>query len=117
MYDYYDIEDDDEEVAEDFDTLYSELNPDLYDKNSILKEIDSDILTDKLIICLNQLREDEKFIIQHRFIDSDMTLAELGEELDLTRERIRQIESKSLSKLKKLFMKNIVENENVFEEY
>lgn len=52
---------------------------------------------------LNKLDDREKIIIKKRFgLDgySPMTLEEVGKELDVTRERIRQIENKVLKKLK-----------------
>lgn len=53
---------------------------------------------------LNQLNEREKAVIRMRFgllIDeSDRTLEEIGKELNVTRERVRQIESSAIKKLK-----------------
>jgi RNA polymerase sigma-32 factor len=43
----------------------------------------------------------EKYIIQHRYLDEGRaTLADIGENYGVTKERIRQIESRALSKLK-----------------
>ena len=43
----------------------------------------------------------EKDIIQHRFLeDGRTTLADIGESYGVTKERIRQIESRALTKLK-----------------
>ncbi|MFT7002722.1 MAG: RNA polymerase primary sigma factor [Sulfurimonas sp.] len=53
---------------------------------------------------LEQLNEREKAVIQLRFgimdDESDRTLEEIGKELNVTRERVRQIESSAIKKLK-----------------
>ena len=53
---------------------------------------------------LNQLNDREKAVIKMRFglldDESDRTLEEIGKELNVTRERVRQIESSAIKKLK-----------------
>ena len=53
---------------------------------------------------LEQLNEREKAVIKLRFgimeDESDRTLEEIGKELNVTRERVRQIESSAIKKLK-----------------
>jgi RNA polymerase primary sigma factor len=53
---------------------------------------------------LDQLNEREKAVIRMRFglleDESDRTLEEIGKELSVTRERVRQIESSAIKKLK-----------------
>jgi RNA polymerase primary sigma factor len=53
---------------------------------------------------LEQLNEREKAVIKLRFgimdDESDRTLEEIGRELNVTRERVRQIESSAIKKLK-----------------
>lgn len=53
---------------------------------------------------INQLNEREKAVIKMRFglldDESDRTLEEIGKELNVTRERVRQIESSAIKKLK-----------------
>lgn len=76
------------------------------DKNS-LSPSDS-ILKDDLKLqiegVLEQLNEREKAVIKMRFgimdDESDRTLEEIGKELNVTRERVRQIESSAIKKLK-----------------
>ncbi|MDU2360231.1 MAG: sigma-70 family RNA polymerase sigma factor, partial [Campylobacter concisus] len=53
---------------------------------------------------LSQLNEREKAVISMRFglleDESDRTLEEIGKALNVTRERVRQIESSAIKKLK-----------------
>ncbi|MDE5816625.1 MAG: sigma-70 family RNA polymerase sigma factor, partial [Helicobacter sp.] len=53
---------------------------------------------------LDQLNERERAVIRMRFglldDESDRTLEEIGKELNVTRERVRQIESSAIKKLK-----------------
>jgi RNA polymerase primary sigma factor len=61
------------------------------------------LLQEQLDSILHTLSEREKKVIQLRFGLSDghpRTLEEVGKEFGVTRERIRQIESKTLSKLR-----------------
>ena len=76
------------------------------DKNSISPS--DSILKDDLKLqiegVLEQLNEREKAVIKMRFgimdDESDRTLEEIGKELNVTRERVRQIESSAIKKLK-----------------
>ena len=50
---------------------------------------------------LSKLNEKERFIIEKRILEENpMTLQEIGELLEITRERVRQIEARALKKLK-----------------
>ncbi len=55
-----------------------------------------------LLTQLARLTDRERQVLERRFglIAGPQTLAELGEELEITRERVRQIEAKALSKLR-----------------
>ena len=68
--------------------------------DSILKED----LKAQIDDVLDQLNEREKAVIRMRFglldDESDRTLEEIGKELNVTRERVRQIESSAIKKLK-----------------
>lgn len=76
------------------------------DKNSVSPS--DAILKDDLKLqiegVLEQLNEREKAVIKMRFgimdDESDRTLEEIGKELNVTRERVRQIESSAIKKLK-----------------
>ena len=63
-----------------------------------------DDLNNQIDDVLNQLNEREKAVIKMRFgimdDESDRTLEEIGKELSVTRERVRQIESSAIKKLK-----------------
>jgi RNA polymerase primary sigma factor len=60
-------------------------------------------LTDHILDILRTLTPKEEEVIKMRFgigVDRDHTLEEVGKHLSLTRERVRQIEAKAISKLK-----------------
>jgi RNA polymerase primary sigma factor len=61
-------------------------------------------LKDQIDDVLEQLNDREKTVIRMRFglmhDESDRTLEEIGKELNVTRERVRQIESSAIKKLK-----------------
>jgi len=76
------------------------------DKNSI-SPMDFMLKTDlknQIDDVLDQLNDREKAVIRMRFglmfDESDRTLEEIGKELNVTRERVRQIESSAIKKLK-----------------
>jgi RNA polymerase primary sigma factor len=76
------------------------------DKNTLLPIehiLKSDLKT-QIDEVLEQLNEREKAVIRMRFglleDESDRTLEEIGKELNVTRERVRQIESSAIKKLK-----------------
>lgn len=50
---------------------------------------------------LEKLPERERFILEKRYVvpaEERMTLKEIGQKLDLTRERVRQLESQALAR-------------------
>jgi len=61
-------------------------------------------LTGQIDQILSQLNEREQAVVRMRFgllnDESDRTLEEIGKELSVTRERVRQIESSAIKKLK-----------------
>ena len=63
--------------------------------------LDGETRTEWLKEAMETLTPREKDIIRHRFLDDDRaTLAEIGENFGVTKERIRQIEGRALVKLK-----------------
>ena len=84
------------------DTTVGDLVADKFDKSyeMVEQKIDYKKLYD---IIREKLNQREQYIITHRFgLDGDRiwSLEELGSELNVTRERIRQIESNALKKIK-----------------
>jgi RNA polymerase sigma-32 factor len=82
---------------------FLDLLPDLSpDQEDLLGEREEDeALRDEVKEALAGLSERERFIVRHRIMDEDpMTLQELGNQFDISRERVRQIESEALRKLK-----------------
>lgn len=58
----------------------------------------------EVLNALKRLNEKEAYVIKNRIMaDSPLTLQEIGSHLKLSRERVRQIESEALRKLKKDF--------------
>lgn len=76
------------------------------DKSSLspMDQILKSDLKEQIDEVLDQLNEREKAVIRMRFglldDESDRTLEEIGKELNVTRERVRQIESSAIKKLK-----------------
>ncbi|EAL5396643.1 RNA polymerase sigma factor RpoD [Campylobacter upsaliensis] len=76
------------------------------DRNSLspMDNILKDDLKEQIDEVLDQLNDREKAVIRMRFglleDESDRTLEEIGKELNVTRERVRQIESSAIKKLK-----------------
>ncbi|WP_294513691.1 RNA polymerase sigma factor RpoD/SigA [uncultured Bilophila sp.] len=59
------------------------------------------LLQDKLRDILPSLSEKEAYILEHRLLTDDpVTLREIGERYNVTRERVRQLEARLLQKLK-----------------
>jgi RNA polymerase sigma-32 factor len=85
------------------DISFLDLLPDLSpDQEELLGDREEDgVLRDEVEGALGNLSERERFIIRHRIMaDEPMTLQELGDTFDISRERVRQIESEALRKLK-----------------
>ena len=58
----------------------------------------------EVLNAMTRLNEKEAYVIKNRIMaDSPLTLQEIGNHLKLSRERVRQIESEALKKLKKEF--------------
>lgn len=82
----------------------SELIDFLPNEMNVLEEVDRIFLKQELEKMLGLLKPKERLIIELRFgIDNKVhTLEEIGQQLGVTRERVRQIESKALNRLSKL---------------
>ncbi|WP_320046569.1 sigma factor-like helix-turn-helix DNA-binding protein [uncultured Ilyobacter sp.] len=79
--------------------LYSEF------KNNFTEELDN---------VLSHLKDSEREVLRYRIIKK-ITLEEMGSKLKLTRERARQIEKKTLSKIQNSKSKNLIPYLNVIE--
>ena len=76
---------------------------------------DKKIKKDFIHKAINTLNEREKTIIQHRkFKEKSITLDELGKTLKISKERVRQIETKALEKLKKSLLEISQQNKEFF---
>ncbi|MDQ1339371.1 MAG: polymerase primary sigma factor [Campylobacterota bacterium] len=104
-------------VGADEDGKFGDFVEDTNSKNPI-ENILKDDLTIQIAEVLDQLNDREKAVISMRFglldDESDRTLEEIGKELNVTRERVRQIESSAIKKLKHpkvgRALKNYIEN-------
>ena len=66
------------------------------------EEEEKKIIETEIQNAINRLTDKEEYVIRNRIMaDSPLTLQEIGNHLKLSRERVRQIESEALKKLKK----------------
>jgi len=80
--------------------LLSDDSPDQEDM--LIRSQDSQIQKNEISKALARLSERERYIITHRIMsDNPLTLREIGDTLNLSRERIRQIEKDALTKLRR----------------
>lgn len=90
-------------IGNDDDGKYGDF---IEDKNTIgpMEQVLKEDLRGQIDDVLLQLNERERAVIKMRFglldDESDRTLEEIGKELNVTRERVRQIESSAIKKLK-----------------
>jgi len=71
-------------------------------EDALIAEQEKKILEAEVLDAMRRLNEKEAFIIKNRIMaESPLTLQEIGDQLKLSRERVRQIESEALKKLKR----------------
>lgn len=73
-------------------------------------KLDSSTKIEILVALINKLLKKEQFVIQHRYGLNgyeEKTLKEIGEMVNLTKERVRQIENKALEKLYNFFQQEV----------
>jgi len=71
-------------------------------ENALIAEQEKRILQAEVLDAMKRLNEKEAFVIKNRIMaESPLTLQEIGDHLNLSRERVRQIESEALKKLKR----------------
>lgn len=68
---------------------------------------DAAVLTRDIEKHLGKLTPREQDVIRRRFFGKDETLAEIGADMGLSRERVRQVEAIALGKLKKMLSENV----------
>lgn len=91
-----DIENDEGNI---FHTVSLASNEDVFENVCLLINPEGDMKT--IHDMFGVLNDREKFIVQKRWIDEDKkTLSEVGKELDISAERVRQLESVAFSKMK-----------------
>jgi RNA polymerase sigma-32 factor len=72
----------------------------------ISKNEQEENLKSGLDLAMDSLKDRERFIIKSRILsENPLTLEELGSELNISRERVRQIESSALQKIKNVLEK------------
>ncbi len=71
-------------------------------EEELMEKQEKTLLEREVVRAMKRLNEKEAFVIKNRVMaDSPLTLQEIGDELKLSRERVRQIESEALRKLKR----------------
>ena len=95
-------------VNDDSMTYMDLLNDDAPNHEQLISDAESNnIKVNLLKKGLKQLNTREAKIISDRYlIEKRKTLEEIGQELNISKERVRQVEKKSLEKIKKLLMKD-----------
>ena len=81
--------------------------PDEFNLDPILMLQDSDVVV-HVKLWLSRLNEKQQIVIQRRFgigIEREYTLEEIGEELGLTRERVRQIQMTAMKRLRDILQR------------
>jgi RNA polymerase sigma-32 factor len=77
-------------------------------EETLAREEEKKIQEREVLNAMKRLNEKEIYVIKNRVMaDSPLTLQEIGDHLKLSRERVRQIESEALKKLKKEFSTTI----------
>jgi RNA polymerase sigma-32 factor len=80
----------------------------LNQEEALVREEEKEIREREVVNAMKRLNEKEVYVIKNRIMaDSPLTLQEIGNHLKLSRERVRQIESEALKKLKKEINPNI----------
>jgi RNA polymerase sigma-32 factor len=94
----------DSPVSDDHELTHLDLlqEKSLNQEESLALEQERKILEREVIRVMNHLNQNETYVIKNRIMsDPSLTLREIGNHLKLSRERVRQIESEALKKLRK----------------
>jgi len=93
----------DAKISDDSNETYLDLTADSSAnfQDEVIRNEDNEILRKKLLESLDRLNKKERYIVENRVMaDEPKTLEEIGKMFGVTRERIRQIESKAMEKIK-----------------
>lgn len=93
-------------AATDGDRVLEDLLPDTEAalEDQILESAEREALRGQLVRAFEQLPDRERYIIERRFLgDEPRTLQELGEDLGISRERIRQLEARAKGRIRTHF--------------
>jgi RNA polymerase sigma-32 factor len=89
-------------IGEDKDTLVIDTLPDYRDQNLAIDTTIEDNLAGKIALAIRDLPENEKFIIENRFLSQDpMTFRDLAKKLKISREWVRKLEIRALERMKR----------------
>lgn len=90
------------------ETCASVCGPSMFDSRQpadevIADEQEANEMRDRIALALGALNEKQRFIVRRRHMsENPMTLNELAAEMDLSRERVRQIERQAMNKLRSI---------------
>ncbi len=89
-------------IGEDKDTFIIDTLPDHKEDDVIIDSAIEDSFAGKLSLAIQILPENEKFIIENRFLAQDpMTFRDLAKKLKISREWVRKLEIRALERMKK----------------
>lgn len=89
-------------IGEDKDTFIIDTLPDNKDNDLILDSAIEDSFASKISLAVKILPDDEKFIVENRFLSQDpMTFRDLAKKLKISREWVRKLEIRALDRMRK----------------
>lgn len=82
-------------------TYYDVFDENNSDNKSADKIVEKKDLNSKVMFVVeNDLDEEEQYVIRKRFLDDDLTYEEIGKLLGFSRQKVRQIEERTMKKIK-----------------
>ena len=89
-------------IGEDKDTFIIDTLPDSKEDDLILDAAIEDSFASKVSLAIKILPENEKFIVENRFLSQDpMTFRDLSKKLKISREWVRRLEIRALDRMRK----------------
>ena len=95
----------DSEVGDNTHTTHLDLLQDrrVSQENALAEKEEHSLVQSNLRTALQKLSPREAFILQHRVMaETPMSLQEIGDKFNITRERARQLEAKAIAKIREL---------------